>query len=98
MNKQVRKYISILSDNLDYLKTTYHVKKVGIFGSTVNGQPTKKSDIDILVDFFQPISFFKFIELEDLLSKKFNKKADLITTKALKPTIKKDVLKYIIYV
>lgn len=80
------------------LKEEYHVKKVGIFGSVARGEQNKTSDIDILVELNSPIGFFAFIRLEKTLSRFLNKKVDLVTKKALKPAIKKEIMKELIYV
>ena len=95
MNREIRQKIN---SQLPYLKDKYHVKRVGIFGSVVRGKQKKESDIDILVEFDSPIGFFDFIRLENFLSQTLNIKVDLVTKKALKPAIKKDILKELIYV
>lgn len=98
MSKEFKKNIKIISQNLDSLKKDYGVKKIGVFGSFVNGQPGKNSDIDILVEFLKPVGFFEFVDLENFLSRKLKRKVDLATKNALKPAIKKDVLKEVVYV
>ncbi len=87
----------ILHEQLPFLMEAYHVKRLGIFGSVVRGEETKESDVDILVEFKDSISFFAFIRLENYLSDLLQQKVDLISSKALKPAIKNDVLKEIIY-
>jgi len=98
MSEEFKKNIKIINQNLDSLKKDYGVKKIGVFGSFVNGKPGKNSDIDILVEFLKPVSFFEFIEVEDFLSKILKRKVDLATKNALKPAIKKDILKEVVYV
>ncbi|MBA4336620.1 nucleotidyltransferase [bacterium] len=98
MTKELKSHLATISENLPSLEKTFFVKKIGIFGSVSRGDQTKKSDIDIIVEFSQPVGFFKFLELEYFLSKILKKKVDLATKKALKPAIKKDVLKEAIYV
>ena len=71
---------------------------MGIFGSSARGEAKRGSDIDVLVEFKQPIGFFEFVELENFLSKILRKKVDLVSKKALKPAIKKDILKETQYV
>jgi predicted nucleotidyltransferase len=51
-----------------------------------------------LVDFYEPISLFKFIELEDFLSQHLGVKVDLVMKDALKSRIKDSILKEAIYV
>lgn len=71
--------------------------KIAIFGSTARGNNRKDSDIDIMVELYEPIGFFAFMDLENYLSKLLGKKVDLTTKKALKPAIKKEILKEAIY-
>jgi predicted nucleotidyltransferase len=81
------------------LKKRYQVETLGIFGSYTRGEQTKKSDIDILVEFSEDahIGFFKFLELEELLTQKLEVKVDLVTKNALKPRMKDQILKETIY-
>lgn len=92
------KIIKKLNDDLPALKNQYSIKTLGIFGSVARGDDTPQSDIDILIDFNEPIGFFEFIRLENTLSDLLNQKVDLVTDRALKHVIKQDVLKEIIYV
>ena len=94
----MKELLKTISSELPFLKKKYHVRRVGIFGSVAKRQDKKGSDIDIIVEFESPVGFFDFIRLENFLSKTLNKKVDLVTKKALKPAIKKEVLKEMIYV
>lgn len=87
-----------INKNTDFLRNAYHVTKIGIFGSVARGENFKTGDIDVLVEFSEPIGFFKFIELEEFLSKILGKKVDLVTKKALKEAIREEVLREVIYV
>ncbi len=44
---------NILKSHKGKLKERYGVKEIGIFGSYVRGEQTEKSDVDILVDFYE---------------------------------------------
>lgn len=68
------------------------------FGSFARGEETEKSDLDILVEFDEPVGFFEFIRLEKFLSDVFNRKVDLVAKNAIKPAIKERVLNETIYV
>ena len=74
------------------LKTDYNVKNIGVFGSLLHEKKHRQSDIDVLVEFEPPIGLFKFLELEELLSKRLGGKVDLVSRKALKPGIGRSVL------
>lgn len=80
------------------LRSRYDVESLGVFGSVSRGEEKKGSDVDILVEFSVTPGFFKFIELEDFLSKLLGRKVDLVTKKALKPRIKNEILQEVSYV
>ena len=44
----------------------FHVQSIGLFGSIVREDFTNKSDIDIIVEFSQPIGI-EFIDLADFI-------------------------------
>lgn len=52
-----------------FLEKTYFVEEIGVFGSLVRGQEKTGSDVDILVEFSEPIGIFDFVRLENYLSK-----------------------------
>lgn len=84
--------------DLKFLKNTYKVKSMGVFGSVARGDNNPSSDIDIIVEFSEPIGMFKFIGLEEYLGKLTGRKVDLVTKKALKPAISKEILQEVVYV
>jgi len=90
--------LSILRENYEELSKKFKVKRIGLFGSIVKNSETKDSDIDILVDFFEPITIFTFIDLEDFLSLKLDRKVDLVSEKGLKQVLKNNILKEVVYV
>ena len=91
--KTKEKIIKILKSKKDFLKTKYKVKNIALFGSYVREENKPTSDIDILVEFYEPISLLKFIELENYLSNILGTKVDLVVKSALKKNIKKQVFK-----
>ena len=82
------------------LKERFEVETIGVFGSYVRGEQTKKSDVDILVEFCEDaeIGFFKFLDLEEFLSQKLGVKVDLVTKSALKPYIGERILEEVVMV
>ena len=75
----------ILQKNKTLLKKC-HVRKIGLFGSYARDEASKKSDIDLLVD-FEEKTFDNFIELAFALEKIFDRKVDLLTEKGMSPYI-----------
>ena len=97
MPTELKRHIQTIQSNFDRLEEDYHVKKIGFFGSVAHGRATSKSDLDIVVEFNEPVGFFKFIELEVFLTRLLKRKVDLVTKKALKPTVKKFILSDVVY-
>jgi predicted nucleotidyltransferase len=90
--KDLEEIKRLLREKKRELRERFRVKSIGIFGSYVRGEASKHSDIDILVEFEVSPGFFEFLELEEYLSKLLGIKVDLVTKKALKPHIGKNIL------
>ncbi len=90
--KSIKNIKSLLEKKRDKLDQEYNIKKLGIFGSYSKGTASKKSDLDILVEFSEPPTIFKFVQLERRLSRILGIKVDLVTKNALKSLMKKEVL------
>jgi len=76
----------------------YSVKTIGVFGSVARNEQTGTSDIDLLVEFSKPVGFVTFMRLEHFLSEQLGEPVDLVMTDSLKPLIRQDVLREVIYV
>jgi hypothetical protein len=76
----------------------YGVKRIGVFGSFVRAAQDNRSDIDILVEFNRgEKAFDNYMELKFYLQKLFHRKVDLVIREALKPRIKHQILKEVVY-
>jgi uncharacterized protein len=73
------------------LESRFKVQTIGIFGSYACDEQTDESDIDVLVEFSEPVGW-EFFELQDWLHELFGKRIDLVTRRALKPLIKDQIL------
>ncbi len=91
--KKVDVIIEKLRKNKPIIEKKYGVKNLEVFGSYIRGEQKKGSDLDILVEFHRTIDLFKYIELENFLSKKLGVKVDLVMKDTLKPRIKDRILK-----
>jgi hypothetical protein len=96
--KTREEFVAILVSLKGDLEARFHVKSIGIFGSVARDENTGKSDLDLLVDFSEPVGMFKFLELRDYLCDALNIDVDLTTPRALKPAIKRNVEKDVLYV
>ena len=83
-NKIVDKIKTILKKN--------HVKKAALFGSFARGEATKKSDIDLLIEFKGKKSLFDLVGLKMELEETIGREFDVITYKSLHPLLKDRIL------
>ena len=88
---------SVLATLKPELEKDYHVKSIGIFGSAVRADFTSESDIDLIVDFDQPIGI-SFIDLADFLEQKMQTKVDLVSRNGIKPQYFTAIENDIVYV
>ncbi len=88
----------ILKENKPLLAEKFKIKEIGIFGSRVRREERKKSDVDILVEFYEVISLLDFVALEREISELIGEKVDLVMKSALKPRIGKSILREVMYI
>jgi uncharacterized protein len=79
------------------LAEKFHVQNIGLFGSIVRDDYSADSDIDIIVDFNQPIGV-EFIDLADFMEQRLQKKVDLVSKNGIKEKYLKAIEKEIVYV
>jgi predicted nucleotidyltransferase len=80
------------------LRQKFKVKSIGVFGSYVRSEQKRGSDVDVLVEFEEPIGLFEFMDLEEYLSQLLSVKVDLVSKKALKPHIGERILQEVIMI
>jgi len=61
--KTLEEIKEVIIQHKEDLKRNFKVKEIGIFGSFVRGEQKRGSDVDILVEFEEPIGFFQFLDL-----------------------------------
>ena len=77
--------------NKAYLRETYGVEEIGVFGSYARGDQDDGSDIDIAIEINHDkvaVGFFEFSRMQRFLEELLGKKVDLVTKRAIKPYIK----------
>jgi uncharacterized protein len=79
------------------LQSKFAVKDLALFGSYSRNEQTSDSDVDVMVEFAKPVGI-EFIDLVIYLEDFFQKRVDLVTKKALKPTLRPYVEPDLIYV
>ena len=78
------------------LQEKFKVKEIGIFGSYGRGEESEESDVDILVEFYEPIGW-EFFDVKEFLEEILGRKVDLVTVRALKPQLRDRILKEVVY-
>ena len=96
MNR-IKEIVEILKSLSDEIRKKYNARIVGIFGSYVREEQNEKSDLDILVSFFEGATLFDFVRLSDFLEEKFNVKIDIVPVDTVREEIKGEILKEAVY-
>ena len=84
--------IRILNDHRSELAKEYRVRSLSLFGSVARDESTEVSDVDLLVEFDQPVGLFGLFGLQDHLERLLGCAVDLGTPDSLKPRIRSRVL------
>ncbi|TET21793.1 MAG: nucleotidyltransferase [Candidatus Stahlbacteria bacterium] len=78
------------------LREKFKVNQIGVFGSYAKGEESQASDVDILVEFNQPIGW-EFVDLKEFLEEILGQGVDLVTVKALRASLRGNILKEVRY-
>jgi len=87
-----------LSSKKNEIKTRYKVKEIGVFGSYAKNRQNEKSDLDLLVDFYEGgETFDNYMDLKILLEDSLKVRIDLVIKNSLREEIRKYILAEVIY-
>ena len=90
--------IEILKRHESTIKKKFHVRKIGVFGSFARGQEKEGSDIDVLIELEDKYETFdNFMDLKFFLEDLFKREVDLVTVEALRPQLKDDIMREVVY-
>jgi len=82
-----------ITDKIIPILKRYGVSKAALFGSSVKGEMTEVSDIDVLVEIEKDISLLDFVGLKLELEEILGRKVDLVEYCTLKPILRERVLR-----
>ena len=85
-----------ISSMLEELAARFSVNKIGLFGSCAREEMNPESDLDIIVDFFDP-TFDNYMDLKFFLEDLFGRKVDLVIADAIKPRLVPVIEKEAVY-
>lgn len=95
--KKLDDVIKTLDNYKSEVFKNYDIKQLCVFGSLVRGENSVNSDIDMIVEYNITPDLLKYIELENHLEKILNTKVDLIIKNSIRPELKSDILRDVIY-
>ncbi len=70
----------------------FKVASISIFGSVARGEAQDGSDVDVLVEFSEPVGLFHFVRLKRFLEERLGVRVDLVTPGALKAQLRERIL------
>ena len=94
----LEKIRKVLSRSKKKLARLFGVSEIGVFGSYVRGEQKKKSDLDLLVEFKEVPGLFKFIRLENYLTRMLGVKVDLVRKKAVRQELREVIFSEAVYI
>ncbi len=92
MSMLKKQLFTVLQDHKDVIYDKYKVQSLSIFGSVARGSSKPDSDVDILVSYKETPGFFDFLNLKEYLENILERRVDLVTEKALKKQLRKQIM------
>jgi predicted nucleotidyltransferase len=94
---QTKEQIFALLQQHEAQLKAFGVKRCGLFGSFLRGQPAAGSDVDVLVE-FEPgqKTFDNFMHLSFFLEETFGRKVDLLTPESLSRHIGPKIMREVV--
>lgn len=85
-----------IAEKKDFLKKTYGVEEIGVFGSVARGEDTPLSDIDLLFnigDNRETFSLFDLVDMKAYFENLLGKSVDVVDKMNIRPILKDRILK-----
>jgi len=88
----------IIDQHRPELNRQFHVDKIGVFGSYARGDQKKRSDIDFLVIFNQPVSYFDLGGLKIFIEEITGLESHVVPYHNLRTEFRDNILKQVKYI
>jgi len=95
MRPRREEILRIIAENRDAIRACGALR-LALFGSVARGEAREDSDADFIVELNRK-TFDNYMDLKYFLQDLFGRKIDLVTIQALKPQLKEDILRGVIY-
>ncbi|QYZ79026.1 nucleotidyltransferase [Methanofollis formosanus] len=89
--------LDILRSLKGELRERYHVERIALFGSYAREEQGEGSDIDLLVTFGAGADLFDFVGLSQFLEEKLGRSVDVVPETALRPEIRSQVTRDLLF-
>jgi len=96
--KDVADIEKIIEEKREELFIKYKIKNIGIFGSYARNNAKERSDIDLIVEFEEPVSLLGVIKAENYLTELLGIRVDLVPKEDIRKELKETILKEVIYI
>ena len=87
-----KEVLKILEENMENVVSAF------LFGSYARGDTHGGSDVDVLVEFLEPISLIQLVSLENYLTGIVGVKVDVVPKEDIRKELKDTILKEAVYV
>jgi predicted nucleotidyltransferase len=88
--------LSRLSQHQEELKQKFPINSIALYGSYVRGEQSIDSDIDLLIDFSEPVGM-EIVDLAWELEAILGQKVDIVTYQAVKNRLFKFIKEDLVY-
>lgn len=78
--------LATLREQRKVLSRRYPIRRLALFGSWARGDAREDSDVDVLVE-VDPSIGLRFVDLGDELEKALGRRVDLVSSRAIKPSL-----------
>lgn len=82
--------LATLREQRPVLSQRYPIQRLALFGSWARGDAREDSDVDVLVE-VDPSIGLRFVDLGDDLEKALGRRVDLVSRRAIKPSLWKRI-------
>lgn len=96
MKKIAELFFNLVHSEWHDIRSSYGVRRIGIFGSCLRGDDAPGSDVDVLVEFDHK-TFDNYMGLKFFLEERLGRKVDLVVVESIKPALREDILREVKY-
>ena len=96
-DESVQRMIDTLRRLKAEVERRFKARIEGIFGSCVRGEATRKSDVDVLVEFLEGATLFEYVGLAQFLEEKMGREIDVVPRDALREELRERILKEVVW-